>query len=83
MTDWTRAPTALTRVFKMASFPDAIAFATRLGFYAEGVDHHPDILISYRTITVTWSTHDAGGVTAKDEAGAVETDRLLKMFGGA
>lgn len=60
----------------MRTFPDAIAFATRLGFYAESVNHHPDILISYRTVTVTWSTHDAGGVTEKDEAAAAETDRL-------
>ena len=77
MSDWSRTDKALTRTFTFASFPDSIAFATRLGFYAESVDHHPDILISYKKVTVTWSTHDAGGVTSKDQAGAVETDKLV------
>lgn len=77
MSQWSRTDRALTRTFSLASFPDAIAFTTRLGFYAESVDHHPDILISYKKVTVTWSTHDAGGVTQKDEDAAVATDQLV------
>ncbi len=76
MSDWSRTDRALTRTLEFASFPDSVAFVTRLGFYAESVDHHPDILIQYKKVTVTWSTHDTGGVTAKDEAGAQATDRL-------
>jgi len=76
MAEWTRTATSLTRTFTFSSFPDSIAFATRLGFYAESVNHHPDILISYTRVTVTWSTHDTGGITAKDEAGAKATDQL-------
>ncbi len=76
MAEWTRSATSLTRIFTLSSFPEAIAFVTRLGFYAESVNHHPDILISYTRVTVTWSTHDTGGITAKDEAGAKATDDL-------
>jgi len=77
MSDWSRTDRALTRTFTLPSFPEAIAFASLIGFYAESVNHHPDILISYRNVTVTWSTHEAGGITAKDEAAAAETDRLF------
>lgn len=76
MSVWSKTDRALSRTIAFPSFADAIAFATRLGFYAERVDHHPDILISYRSVTVTWTTHDVAGVTEKDEAGAAETDRL-------
>ena len=78
MAEWTRTATSLTRTITFASFPDAIAFATRLGFYAESVDHHPDMQISYKRVTVTWSTHDTGGITAKDEAGAAATDTIAE-----
>jgi 4a-hydroxytetrahydrobiopterin dehydratase len=76
MSHWSRTEQALSRTFTLATFPDAIAFVTRLGFYAERVNHHPDIDIRYTKVTVTWTTHDAGGVTPKDDAGAAATDRL-------
>jgi 4a-hydroxytetrahydrobiopterin dehydratase len=82
MSDWSRTDRALARTLEFASFPDAVAFVTRLGFYAESVDHHPDILIQYKKVTVTWSTHDIGGVTAKDEAGAKATDQLAGTVPG-
>lgn len=71
---WTTDGKALVRQYTFASFPDAIAFATRLAFDAEAADHHPDLLISYRTVTVTWSTHSEGGVTEKDLTGARASD---------
>ena len=55
-------------------------FATRLAFSAEAADHHPDLLISYRKVTVTWSTHSEGGITAKDFDAAKDTDRLARVF---
>lgn len=71
---WTAAGGAISRQFTCASFPDAITFATRIAFDAEAADHHPDLLISYRKVTVTWSTHSEGGVTEKDIAAARATD---------
>ena len=76
MSDWSRTDRALTRTYTFPAFSSAIAFVNKLALYAESVDHHPDILISYTRVTVTWSTHDAGGVTGKDEAGARATDEL-------
>lgn len=67
---WAFRDNGLTRQFTFASFPDAIAFAVRLAFAAQAADHHPDLLISYKRVTVTWSTHDEGGVTEKDFEGA-------------
>jgi 4a-hydroxytetrahydrobiopterin dehydratase len=43
---------------------------------AEAADHHPDILINYKRVTLTYSTHSEGGLTAKDFAGAATADRL-------
>jgi|SRR5579862_252366 len=78
---WTRSGDAITKTLAFKSFPDAIAFVTRLAFDAQAADHHPDLLVSYRKVTVTWSTHDSGGVTEKDFAGASQTDAIAKTFG--
>jgi 4a-hydroxytetrahydrobiopterin dehydratase len=77
---WQLQGDAVARQFSFASFPDAIAFVTRLGFDAEAHDHHPDLLVRYRRVTVTWSTHDEGGVTERDFAGIEQTDRAAALF---
>ena len=75
---WSKQRNALVRIHKFESFPDAIAFVAKLAFYAESVDHHPDLKISYRTVTIEWTTHSAGGVTKKDVAGATFTSTLIE-----
>lgn len=75
---WTVAGEAISRPYTFDSFQDAIAFATRLAFDAEAADHHPDLLISHRKVTVTWSTHSEGGVTEKDLAGARASDAAAR-----
>jgi 4a-hydroxytetrahydrobiopterin dehydratase len=77
---WRRDGDAIVREFTFGSFPDAIAFTTRLAFEAEAADHHPDLGISYKRVTVRWSTHDAGGVTEKDLAGAKQADTVAQRF---
>jgi 4a-hydroxytetrahydrobiopterin dehydratase len=74
--EWTLDGNAIRRQFTLGSFPDAIAFVTRLAFDAEAADHHPDILINYKRVTLTYSTHSEGGLTAKDFEGAATADRL-------
>ncbi len=73
---WARQGDAISRQFTFAGFADAIAFVVRLGFEAESVDHHPDLLINYKRVTVTFSTHSAGGLTVKDFEGAAAATRL-------
>jgi len=78
---WIFRDNGVTRQFTFASFPDAIAFVTRLAFEAEAADHHPDLVVSYKRVTVTWSTHSEGGVTEKDLTGAGQADRVARLFG--
>jgi 4a-hydroxytetrahydrobiopterin dehydratase len=73
---WELQEKAISRQFTLGSFPDAIAFIVRLAFEAEAADHHPEILVNYKRVRLTWSTHSAGGLTEKDFAGAETSDRL-------
>lgn len=81
MPGWQLADNALVRQYRFESFSFAVAFVTCLGFDAEVRDHHPDIHITYTRVTVSWTTHSAGGVTEKDFAGARESDRLAAAMG--
>ena len=73
---WTREGDAIRKQFTFADFLQAIAFVNRLAPEAEKADHHPDILISYKRVTLTYSTHSEGGLTEKDFVGAATADRL-------
>src|SRR5438445_13770091 len=73
---WTLDGDAIRKQYTFAGFPEAIAFVDRLAPQAEKADHHPDILINYKRVTLTYSTHSEGGLTEKDFAGAAAADRL-------
>jgi 4a-hydroxytetrahydrobiopterin dehydratase len=72
---WTLDGKAIRKQYTFKGFPEAVAFVNRLVPDAERADHHPDITINYRRVTLSWSTHDEGGLTAKDMAGAQMADR--------
>jgi 4a-hydroxytetrahydrobiopterin dehydratase len=76
---WALEGNAIRKQFTLGSFPDAIAFVTRLAFDAEAADHHPDILINYKRVTLTYSTHSEGGLTQKDFDGARKADTLVPV----
>jgi 4a-hydroxytetrahydrobiopterin dehydratase len=65
---------ALVKEFKFPTFVEAFGFMARVALLVQAADHHPDWSNSYNRVTVGFSTHDAGGVTAKDAelAGKVE-----------
>jgi 4a-hydroxytetrahydrobiopterin dehydratase len=65
-TGWQREGDEIRRRFERPSFADAISFVVRIGFLAEGANHHPDLDIRWRTVVVALTTHDAGGLTALD-----------------
>jgi len=67
---WVRDGNAFRKTFAFAGFPEAVAFVRRLVPGAESADHHPDLTISYRRVTVAYTTHSEGGLTEKDVAGA-------------
>jgi len=79
---WTQDGQAIRRQFTFGGFPDALAFVLRLGFEAEAADHHPDIFVSYKRVTLTFTTHSAGGLTEKDFAGAAAADALARTSTG-
>jgi 4a-hydroxytetrahydrobiopterin dehydratase len=73
---WRRSGDAITRDFELPSFPAALLFVAAVGHLAERAEHHPDILIQYRSVTLTLSTHSAGGLTDKDFALAAAINAL-------
>ena len=73
---WTLDGNVIRKQFTFAGFPEAVAFVNQLVEPSEAADHHPDILINYRRVTVSYSTHSEGGLTAKDFTGAGVVDRL-------
>ena len=74
--DWTEINGALEKTFELETFPAALDFVNRVGALAEAEDHHPDIAISYRDVTLRWWTHTAGGITDRDRELAKKTDEL-------
>jgi 4a-hydroxytetrahydrobiopterin dehydratase len=65
---------AITRTLQFKDFRQAFAFMTAVALAAEKLDHHPEWSNVYRTVTVTLTTHDAGGLTALDLALAKAID---------
>lgn len=73
---WVEVDGALERTFELPSFPEAIAFVNRVAELAEAENHHPDVAISYKRVTLRWTTHSAGGITDRDRALAVRSAEL-------
>lgn len=71
---WKRRDDEIEKEYELASFPDAIAFVTRVGFLAEKADHHPDLDVRWRKVRVGLSTHSDGGITNRDLALAGEIE---------
>ncbi len=67
---------AITRKFTFRDFNEAFGFMTRVALVAEKMDHHPEWFNVYKTVEVTLSTHDAGGVTELDVKLAQEMEKL-------
>jgi 4a-hydroxytetrahydrobiopterin dehydratase len=63
---WTRKGETIQLIKTFDGFPGAIAFVNRLVDPAETAGHHPDLTISYNKVTISLTTHDAGGLTQND-----------------
>ncbi|MEJ0088811.1 MAG: 4a-hydroxytetrahydrobiopterin dehydratase [Limisphaerales bacterium] len=73
---WHLQDTTITRTFEFKDFPAAIKFVDLVAALAEQAWHHPDINIRWNKVTLTLTTHDAGGLTEKDFALARQFDKL-------
>jgi 4a-hydroxytetrahydrobiopterin dehydratase len=74
---WIEKDDGLERTIELPSFREAIDFVNRVADLAEAENHHPDIFVSYRTVTLRWTTHSAGGITDRDRELAARTDALI------
>jgi 4a-hydroxytetrahydrobiopterin dehydratase len=66
----------IEKKFRFADFREAIAFVNRVADLAELEDHHPDVLIHYREVTLVLWTHAAGGLTERDFKFAADIERF-------
>ena len=74
LSGWTLEGDRLRKRYAHDSFASALAFVNKVGALAEAADHHPDILIEYRHVTLTLTTHDSGGLTDRDFSLAAQID---------
>ena len=77
--EWTKSGGVIQRTFAFPDFVHAMRFVDRVAAEAERVQHHPDILVRWNKVSLTLSTHDAGGITDKDFAFAAEADRMAAV----
>ncbi len=73
---WALEGKTIRKQFSFQDFPEAVLFVSALVPGAEEADHHPDIEIHYKRVILSYSTHDEGGVTAKDFDGATMADAI-------
>ena len=76
LTGWTLNGDEIRKQFTFKNFVEAVNFVNRIVPEAEAADHHPDIQINYKRVTLVYSTHSEGGLTDKDFAGAAMADRI-------
>jgi 4a-hydroxytetrahydrobiopterin dehydratase len=79
--EWSQPGEEIQRTYRFADFVAAMTFVDRIADEAERVQHHPDILIRYSRVTLSLSTHDAGGITEKDFEFAHAADRMAAAAG--
>lgn len=72
--EWSDAGGSIQRTYQFDDFLQAIVFVNKVADAAESAQHHPDILIRYNKVTLTLTTHDAGGITDNDFALADSAD---------
>ena len=74
---WARNGDELTKEFRFDNYLAGLAFASCVGVIAEGLNHHPDLVIGWRRVSVSFTTHDAGSkLTSKDFAAATAIDAV-------
>lgn len=73
---WTIADGKLSKMFKFSSYMDGIDFVPKVGKEADHLNHHPDILVGYKQVTISVNTHDVGGISPYD----FELARLIELI---
>ncbi len=74
--DWNRVGASIERTWRFKSFVEAVAFMDDVFTLAEQANHHPNLTNVWTTVTIRYSTHDAGGLTRKDFEMAEKIDKI-------
>ena len=73
---WESVDNRLTKTFSFANYYETMAFVNAIAYIAHRQDHHPDLSVHYNRVVVSYSTHDAGGVTLNDCICAAKVEAL-------
>ncbi len=76
VTGWTMGDQCIHKSFRFASYSAVIAFVNKVAHIAQEMNHHPDLLVRYGEVGVTYTSHDAGGLTQADFDAARAVDAL-------
>jgi len=68
---------AIEKTFRFDSYLQTLAFANAVAYMAEQQDHHPDMLLAYRSCSVRWRSHDVAGISHRDFRCAALVDALI------
>jgi len=74
---WERVDVAIVREFEFSGFQEAFGFLTRVALITEVLDHHAEIWNVWNRVKLTFSTHDAGGLTEKDFEAARQINAIV------
>ena len=73
---WARSGDSITTTVELADFRAAMLYTGAVAYLAEAANHHPDVLIQWNTVTLTLTTHSAGGLPGNDTALAERINAL-------
>ena len=73
---WSAAGEAIAKTYSFRQYHETLAFVNAVAFVAQREDHHPEMTFGFRDCTVTFATHDAGGISLNDVICAAKIERL-------
>ena len=68
---------AIEKTFEFAQHTHALLFVNSVGWLSEKLNHHPELVLTYKRCVVRWNTHDVRGLSRLDFEAATQTDALL------
>jgi len=78
--NWSQSAQTICRTFKFEGFLNSIAFVNHITRVVQNLNHYPDIDIRFDQVTLTFTTHDGGGITEKDFSVARQCDEVFLIF---
>lgn len=74
---WSHVADRIAKTYRFANYHETIAFVNAIAWISHRADHHPDLSVHYNRCVVSYSTHDAGGITRNDLICAARVERLF------